>query len=323
MSESRTEIFDWARQGHLSSDALPAALRIAGVTPGRADWHRFLDRLALWMGVVFCALAVIFFFAYNWQAMGRYAKFGLVELLIVLAIALGWRLGLERAAGKATLLAATLLAGALLALVGQTYQTGADTFELFAVWALAVFPWVAIACFGPLWLLWIGLLNLAMVFYWQVFGGWLGMLFSPRELVWTLFALNTIALCVWEAGAQLGVAWLRERWSPRVLAVASGGSISALAVWSIMRPEEGGIGAMLAYLAWIGAAWGVYRYWLRDLFVLAGGALSVIVVITVYLSKHLLRFDGGASYLLIGLLIIGLSAVSGLWLKSVAAEERG
>ena len=40
-------------------------------------------------------------------------------------------------AGKAVLTLLSLLVGALLALTGQIYQTGADTYELFAWWAVA------------------------------------------------------------------------------------------------------------------------------------------------------------------------------------------
>ncbi|MET0204922.1 MAG: DUF2157 domain-containing protein [Casimicrobiaceae bacterium] len=58
--------------------------------------------------------------------------------MIALAV---WR-GLDTLPGKAALVAA-LLAGALLALVGQVYQTGADTFELFAAWAVAIVVLVA------------------------------------------------------------------------------------------------------------------------------------------------------------------------------------
>ena len=47
-------------------------------------------------------------------------------------------------AGKAALLAASLFVGALLALIGQIYQTGADTFEMFAAWAALILPWVLV-----------------------------------------------------------------------------------------------------------------------------------------------------------------------------------
>ncbi len=51
------------------------------------------------------------------------------------------RLGPECTPGKAALLLATLLLGVFLALFGQTYQTGADPWQLFANWALLILPW--------------------------------------------------------------------------------------------------------------------------------------------------------------------------------------
>ncbi len=60
----------------------------------------------------------------------------------------------------------------------------------------------------------------------------------------------------------------------------------------------------------------------RDLFILACGVLSLIIVITVFLSKSLLNHGGDAGiFLLIGLLVIGMSAAGGSWLKALSAEE--
>lgn len=116
-----------------------------------------------------------------------------------------WRLGLERAAGKAALLAASLLVGALLALAGQIYQTGADTWELFAVWALMVFPWVAASRFSALWLFWLGLLNVASSLYFRTWGSFFGLFFDTETQLWWLFALDTAALCV-GVGCRHGLA---------------------------------------------------------------------------------------------------------------------
>ncbi|MBS0309637.1 MAG: DUF2157 domain-containing protein [Proteobacteria bacterium] len=322
MGGPRSEIFHWIEQGRLRHGGLAEALQLTGVTPGARDWKRFFDQLTLWLGTVFCAAAVIFFFAYNWQAMGRYAKFGLVEMLIVTSLVFCWRLDLEKLAGKAVLLMATLLTGALLALVGQTYQTGADTYELFAVWALAVLPWIVVGRFGVLWLVWLALLNLATIFYFQTFGGFFGWIFSTERKLWTLFALNTAALLVWEGAAQMGLAWLRERWSVRVVATASGGLITTLMIWAVLDHHGSGrLYAVLAYCVWMAVAYVYYRHRLADVFVLAGGVLSAIMVMTVILVRIMDRMEAGA-FLLIGMLIIGMSAAGGLWLKNVANEER-
>ena len=323
MSGPRTEILEWAEQGRLAPDALPAALRVAAVTPAPDDWKKFLDQLTLWLGTVFCAAAVIFFFAYNWNEMGRFAKFGLVEGLIAAGLLLCWRLGLERMAGKAALLLATLLTGALLALAGQIYQTGADTHELFAAWAVLVFAWVAISRFDAMWLVWVGLLNLAGIFYFQTFGGVFGWFFDIEGKLWTLFVLNTTALCLWEGAAQAGVAWLRARWAVRIVATASGSLITVLMVWAILDFHRASHGlAMLVYAAWMAAAYFYYRHRLPDVFVLAGGVLSVIVVTAAFLSKHLLEHANAAGLLFIGMVIIGLSAAGGFWLKSVSTGEQ-
>jgi hypothetical protein len=68
------------------------------------------------------------------------------------------------------------------------------------------------------------------------------------------------------------------------------------------------------------AAYILYRHKVKDLFVLAGGVLSVVVVISTFVVRHLFRADAGA-FLMVGLLIIGISAAGGWWLKSIAAEE--
>jgi uncharacterized membrane protein len=320
MRTSRSDIVDWSDQGRIPHDRLREALEFAGVLPGAADWRRFLDRLLLFMGVVLLAAGVIFFFAFNWQDLGRFAKFALVEVPIVAALAFVWRLGVDGIAGKATLLFAALLAGALLALVGQTYQTGADTFELFAAWAAAILPWVLVARFPALWIFWLALANLALSLYFLTFGILWGMLFAPEKLIWLLFGLNTAALAVWEGLAAAGIEWLRERWSVRILATASGGLITALCIEDILDWRGSSHWGAPLWCAWIAAAYFVYRHWVKDVYVLAGGVLSVIVITATFVAKQMHMRDAGA-YLFLGLLVIGMSAAGGYWLKQVATEE--
>lgn len=320
MSSRRSDILDWSDQGRIPHDRLREALKIAGVLPGAADWRRFLDRVLLFMGVVMVAAGVIFFFAFNWQDLGRYAKFALVEAPILAALVFAWRLGVEGIAGKATLLFASLMTGALLALVGQTYQTGADTFELFAAWAAAILPWALAARFPALWIFWLALVNAAAALYFITVRLWWGMLFAPEKLAWLLFGLNTAALVVWEGLAAAGIAWLRERWSVRILATASGALITGLAFQDIVDWRGSSHWGAPLWCVWIAAAYIAYRHWVKDVYVLAGGVLSVIVTTTAFLGKQMAMREAGA-YLFLGLLVIGMSAAGGYWLKQVATEE--
>ncbi len=316
----RSEVMTWTSEGQLSTAALPEALRIAGTLPGPMEWRRMLEGLALWMGAVFLAAAVIFFFAYNWKELGHFARFGIVELLLAAAIIAAWRLGLERMSGKAALLVATLLVGALLALVGQTYQTGADPWELFATWALFVLPWVAVARFPPLWLLLLALVNLAASLYYHVFAGFFGFLFGIKDLWWTLTGVNTAALVVWELAASRGVPWLAERWAPRIVATAAAGFITVLAAWGIVDRKSGGFAEFVGYFVWLACAYAVYRFRIRDLYVLALGVLSLVVVVAVFLAHNMVKHGDAGAFLLVGMAVLGLSAAGGWWLRTVARE---
>lgn len=316
---ARKDVLGWAEQGLIAPQDLRRALTVAGALPTPADWRHFVEQLLLWLGTVLVAAGVIFFVAYNWDALGRFARLGLVEALIVLGLgAVAWR-GLDGPGGKAVLLGAALLVGALLALVGQIYQTGADTFELFATWGLAILPWVLVARFAPLWILWLGIANLAVTFYYVTFGGLFGVLFGPERLLWVLFAFNTGALVLWEALAGRAIPWLAGRWAPRLLAAGSGGLVSALAIWGIVDWRDTSGWGVPVWLAWLGAAYLVYRRWRRDVFSLAVGVSSVIAVVTSFLLWRMRLAEAG-SFLLVALVVIGLSAVGARWLRAVAAE---
>jgi uncharacterized membrane protein len=226
-----------------------AALGVAGVLPAARDWRVFLDRLLLWSGAVALAAAVVFFIAHNWNDLGKFAKFGLAELLLIAAVLGYWRLGADRASGKASLLVASIFLGALLALFGQTYQTGADTWELFANWAVLIAPWVLIGRFSGLWMLWVAVANVAIVFYFRVFPGIFGIVFSAERQLWTLFAFNTVVLIGWEFAGRR-VAWLGERWAPRLLAIAGGATITLLMVQTILDWREMSAAALIAHTPW-------------------------------------------------------------------------
>ncbi len=231
-----------------------------------------------------------------------------------------WRLGLDGIAGKVTLLAASLFVGGLLALIGQTYQTGADTFELFAAWAVLILPWVLVGRLAALWLVWLGLLNAAVIFYYVIFGGLFGMVFSPEKLMWVLFALNTAALVIWEI---IATRLAQDRWALRILATASGALATALAIYSVTEFRgDNGLGLM-AWAVYFSVAYAVYRHMLLDIYVLAGGVLSVIVVVTTFLATHMMKSgDPAGAFLFIGLVVIALSGAGGWWLRKVAGGAK-
>jgi uncharacterized membrane protein len=94
---------------------------------------------------------LILWIAANWDGIGRFVRFGLVGAALA-AGALGavvWP-----ALRAPLLLAAFSAAGGMLALIGQTYQTGADPWQLFALWAALTLPWALAARSDVLWTPW-------------------------------------------------------------------------------------------------------------------------------------------------------------------------
>lgn len=312
-------ILEWAEQGAIK-DA-QAALATAGALPAARGWRVFLDRLLLWSGAVALAASVIFFVAHNWSDLGKLVKFGLVALLVALAVIGYWRLGADRLSGKAALLVAAILLGALLALFGQTYQTGADTWQLFATWAALILPWVLMGRFAGLWILFIAIVDVAIAFYFQVFPGSFGFVFNVEHQFWTYFSFNTAALVAWEL-ARRRIPWLAERWAPRLLAFASGTAITLLAIESIFDVPGTSMAVWAVYPAWLACVYFVYRRRTHDLFVLAGGCLSVIVVVTALLTQTVIEANADAGgFLLIAFAVIGMAAAAGWWLKEIARES--
>lgn len=321
MTDQKHALMQWAQQGQLNPDDLQEALRLTGITPTRQSWHYFIDRLLLWSGASFLCLAVVFFFAFNWQALGRYAKFSLAEGLILLSLALYWKLGHASAGGKAALFSGAGLVGALLALYGQTYQTGADPWQLFATWAALITPWALLGQMPALWALWVLLLNIALFLYLDTFGSLFRVYFGPEDMGYLFFCLNAGIQLVWET-CSYRLRWLATRWPLRLLALASGSCITLLALEQVFEHHNNHNLALLIFSIWLAGIYGAYRHLKADLFMLAGASLAAIILITAILARALLNngSDGGG-FLLIALAVIGMSAGAAAWLKRIAAEQ--
>src|SRR5258708_33715465 len=208
----------WAGgQRSLSREAIGASLELSGLRPGVAEWRDLAVRTMMTAGVLSLAAGVIFLVAYNWQKLGVYGRFAMIELPLLLALILAWAIGIDRLAGKLALIMAVFLTGALLALFGQTYQTGADASELFFTWAVLAVPW-AIACrWEPCWALWLLIANFAGTLYAErALHGFFGLLspslgFTP----WAIpFFLHVAAYVVVEILSQRKKWGFCARWLP-------------------------------------------------------------------------------------------------------------
>ena len=331
----RKALSQLVQSGVLPTQNIEQALRISNITPTNHAWKNFLSNLLLWLGVVALSSSVMFFIAYNWNDLGRFAKFGLVEVLIAIAVLVYWKTNKNDSStssskfkstnliSQAALLVASLLLGVLLAFYGQTYQTGADTWELFLTWCILIIPWTIIARFPALWLVWLSLLNLSIIFYLETFRGVFGFIFySETNLLWTLAIVNSTALIVWEL-LENRFEWLSESWAIRIIAIAAGTPLTFLVIESTFNRYSSILLPTLIWVAGMIAVYIVYRKIKIDLFMLAMACLSGISVIISFAGKVLfdvLRGEIGA-FLFLAILVISLGAASAIWLKKVHKEQ--
>ena len=322
------------RAGILDADAYERALALAGITPDSAAWRRFLDWLLAGLGAVLALSGIIFFFAYNWSDMHRFAKFAVLDVTLLVAVALAWRLGPDSHGGRVALVGAAVLPGVLLGLFGQTYQTGADPYGLFMTWALLIAPWVLIGRSVALWLLWLVLANLSLLLWWvgvyrppewlnfaqelmPLFG--LGFAFVDADLALLVVALNVAALVIYELMTNR-IAWLTGRWMPRWVMLAILGTLTVPVVRAIFEPDPELLSVRISPLVWLGmTALGVlvYRNLRHDLFMLAALSLEAIVVVTMFLAERM-GFNAAGGMLSLSLLVVLMTGAAAYWLRMTA-----
>ncbi|MCO7228424.1 DUF2157 domain-containing protein [Halomonas sp. CnH100-B] len=321
MTTNRRELVSLVERGVISPDQVAKAVSVAGLHPTPRAWAALLDRLLLWLGALALAFAVLFFVAYHWVAIGHWLRFGLVQAVLLVAVGVAvWRPA-NVWVSRVALTAAFVLLGVLLALVGQVYQTGADPWQLFFAWALLGLPWVWAARFSLLWLVWLGVGNLAIWLHASVWGwGVNGRFLAGESGLWGLWAANVAAQTVWEWGAQRR-GW-PGRWAIRVLALGSGLPITLLMMSWVAGFTFGVTPSALLYPVWLAALYGVYRWWRLDLLILAGGCVSIIVVLTLCIAR-LVMWEGqgeAGGLLIVAVTVFALGAAAVAWLKRLQRE---
>lgn len=120
------------------------------------------------LAAVLIGLGLIFWIAAHWDTLGRFGRFAVLQAA-VLAMGLGT---LWRPAWRAALALLVLLCtGALFAHFGQTYQTGADPWQLFALWAVLTLPLALATRSDLVWSPWVLVLFVAISLWIQALTG--------------------------------------------------------------------------------------------------------------------------------------------------------
>lgn len=89
------------------------------------------------LGATLGGLGILFWIAANWASLPPWGRFALLEGALTCMLLGAWH---RPAARVALSLLGFLICGGLFACFGQTYQTGADPWQLFALWAALTLP---------------------------------------------------------------------------------------------------------------------------------------------------------------------------------------
>lgn len=116
------------------------------------SWQRYLNLLFLLLTIGFLTSGVITLIAANLDYFSDLAKIYGLQTLLVVTVVLGIYCFIRESRRQAKeklkwktysiFFVVSVLIGGLFALVGQTYQTGADVWQLFAVWTLCQLPFL-------------------------------------------------------------------------------------------------------------------------------------------------------------------------------------
>lgn len=127
------------------------------------QWKEFGYYALLICGIGFLVSGIGFFFAFNWDQMTTTVKFSIVGLGILLSTYGAITSRVTEVINKISLIATSVLVGVLLAVFGQTYQTGANAYDLFLTWLIVVTPLTMVSQSTYQWLFFSILANTTLV----------------------------------------------------------------------------------------------------------------------------------------------------------------
>ncbi|CUI07210.1 DUF2157 domain-containing protein [Massilia sp. P8910] len=253
-------------------------------------------------------LGIIFWIAANWNSLGRTGRFILLQG-VVAVMCIG---AYARPRARVPLgLLALLAVGAVFAYFGQTYQTGADPWQLFVLWAVLGLPLCLSVRHDALWTPW-ALIAMSAISLWLHANTGHSWRFRPDDLLY-------------QAAACMGALALAALLSPLCARWTGAGLLSmrvsvALAVISVALIGIAGLAnsevsaqywLALLTLAATAAAFSPHR--LFDMFSLCSIGLALNVLLIGLLAHFLLADHGNWSIprlLVLGLVAAGLLAAT-------------
>lgn len=311
----RLALYELARAHRLTPPRMHALFALAELDAQPPQLPQRFWRVVALLAAGLGGFGIVMWVAANWGSLGRTGQFALLQGWVLLTAFAAWRSAALRTSMGLLCLLGT---GALFAYYGQTYQTGADAWQLFALWAVLSlplclgvrsdvlwFPWVVVACSAiSLWV------------YAHTGHRWrFDNTDLPIHLIgWGLGVLLIAALSPWARS------WVGEtHWSQRLAMLALTVSVTLNSLVALFLGSEDSPHYFLGLVLMTGAGGMLMQRRWFDIVGLSAAVLCVDTLLVAGLVRIL--FDGGGGDTMSRLLIIGLVA-AGLLAVSVALVMR-
>ncbi len=279
--------------GKISGEAREYALNL--LYP--KNWGLWISRMLLIFGTALILSGIVYFAAFNWQKIPYIVKLFSIQLSMMGCIVGAYYFTLDNVIGKILLLSSSIIVGVFMAVFGQIYQTGADSYQLFLMWSVLILGWTLISNFAGQWLVWLVVTNLAIILWGEK------SVIAPsdfEDLVPSyLIILNATFLVLREYFAiYRRYEWLSGEWTQIILVAASLLTmLKPIAIWIMadleilfVAPRREVRTPIMHFNAIIGLIGHVlmyyfYRYKLQNIKLLAMIILSIGMILEVIALK--------------------------------------
>jgi len=301
MMSTRLAILELTARHRLDAPTLHALWRLARLGAPPQDLPALLRRGLGALAALLGGLGVVFLVAANLDALGRREKFILLQLLAGAACV--GAAALPRLRMPLALLG-FLAIGGLFAYFGQTYQTGADPWQLFALWAALGLPLALGTRSDAVWCAWVIVASTALA-AWDAAQSGRWSVSADDLSVHLLAALMAAALAVL-MGQPLARFSGAGKWAFNLATLLATLSVAGVGMMSLFAWNGNWLFYPLALcVLGLGAAFLCQRRYF-DVTALSVMALGLISLVATGIGRAVLR--GGDEKA--GLLLLGVAAVA-------------
>ncbi|ENW87389.1 hypothetical protein F906_00622 [Acinetobacter pseudolwoffii] len=94
------------------------------------------------IGLALIAVSIVYLLAANWWMLPKFVQLFMPQVLLLGSALLSVHFAAREKLRQSLDTVSGLMLGLSLAVIGQIYQTGADSYQLFLLWALLLLPWL-------------------------------------------------------------------------------------------------------------------------------------------------------------------------------------